>query len=676
MKFCRITIENLITWIAGFFILFASGVVAYKIFLNFNESPLVSVAYAACFLIFLYGNLFYVLCRHGYLRRMQLYKPSSDNELQTIYNENAETVTFLLPSYKEDLRVIRQSLLSAAMQDYPNRRVVLLIDDPPNPINQQDKEALMATKQLVEEIQETFKTSCSKFQSEYDALLQRALLGHRDLEAEKKRLCSLYQEAIAWFDTQSEQYPLEDHTDKTFVRLTFLERASHLRLRLEIINSSRTLQIEHEYYRLACLFKVHISSFERKRYVNLSHASNKAMNLNSYIGLMGKHWAERMTPEGLTIVEVQENEAKFHIPDASYVAMLDADSILTFNYALKLIHVMDQPSNKKIAIIQTPYSAFPNPTELLEKIAGATTDIGYNVHQGLSYYNATFWVGANAIARKKALEEISEIGMERGFKITRFIQDRTVIEDTESTIDLVMQGWKLHNYPERLSYSATPPDFGSLLIQRRRWANGGLLILPKLLCYVFCKQWSCRKFIEGFFRFYYLFSISGIILALSILCILPMQEEDITIWMMLSAIPYFAVYARDLKAQGYSYSDLLRVVALNLVLIPINAAGVVKSLQQAITGKNSPFCRTPKIQGRTLVPAFYVVLEWVLLSYFFWETINIHAHILALVHILLFVVPFGYAIVKYLGLSESFLDVLPVFPRLLSILRQKWLPTH
>ena len=31
-----------------------------------------------------------------------------------------------------------------------------------------------------------------------------------------------------------------------------------------------------------------------------------------------------------------------------------------------------------------------------------------------------------------------------------------------------------------MAYSATPPDFGSLCIQRQRWANGGLLILPKL----------------------------------------------------------------------------------------------------------------------------------------------------------------------------------------------------
>ena len=54
-----------------------------------------------------------------------------------------------------------------------------------------------------------------------------------------------------------------------------------------------------------------------------------------------------------------------------------------------------------------------------------------------------------------------------------------MIEDTESSVDLGIKGWTLFNYPERLSYSATPPDFGSLCIQRQRWANGGLLILSK-----------------------------------------------------------------------------------------------------------------------------------------------------------------------------------------------------
>lgn len=52
--------------------------------------------------------------------------------------------------------------------------------------------------------------------------------------------------------------------------------------------------------------------------------------------------------------------------------------------------------------------------------------------------------------------------------VKTYIQDRTVIEDTESSIDLGYFGWHLVNYPERLSYSATPPDFG------RWWCSGGV----------------------------------------------------------------------------------------------------------------------------------------------------------------------------------------------------------
>src|SRR5699024_8170944 len=95
-------------------------------------------------------------------------------------------------------------------------------------------------------------------------------------------------------------------------------------------------------------------------------------------------------------------------------------------------------------------------------------------------YNATFWVGANAVIRKRALQDIAQVSTIGGYEIYTYIQDRTVIEDTESSIDLGTHGWGLSNYPERLSYSATPPDFGSLVVQRRRWANGGLLIMPKL----------------------------------------------------------------------------------------------------------------------------------------------------------------------------------------------------
>src|SRR5690606_5256104 len=163
------------------------------------------------------------------------------------------------------------------------------------------------------------------------------------------------------------------------------------------------------------------------------------------------------------------------------ILTLDADSLLLREYCLRLVHFMEQPGNERVGVTQTPYSSFRGAATRIERLAGATTDLQHILHQGKTHYDATFWVGANAVIRKAALEDIVETETSGGFVVKRYVQDRTVIEDTESSIDLGTHGWSLANHPERLSYSATPPDFGSLVVQRRRWANGGLLIMPKLV---------------------------------------------------------------------------------------------------------------------------------------------------------------------------------------------------
>ena len=48
----------------------------------------------------------------------------------------------MVPSYKEERRVVWETLLSAALQEYPNRWVVLLIDDPVMPLTPQDAAGL------------------------------------------------------------------------------------------------------------------------------------------------------------------------------------------------------------------------------------------------------------------------------------------------------------------------------------------------------------------------------------------------------------------------------------------------------------------------------------------------------------------------------------------------------
>jgi hypothetical protein len=94
---------------------------------------------------------------------------------------------------------------------------------------------------------------------------------------------------------------------------------------------------------------------------------------------------------------------------------------------------------------------------------------------------------------------------------------------------------------------------------------------------------------------------------------------------LLAAMPYFVAMASDLKYCRYNYSDIIRIYGFNLILLPVNIAGVLKSVQQALTAKKIPFARTPKVKNRTavalpyvLAPVFIVVFSLFTL----WRNIN------------------------------------------------------
>jgi cellulose synthase/poly-beta-1,6-N-acetylglucosamine synthase-like glycosyltransferase len=297
------------------------------------------------------------------------------------------------------------------------------------------------------------------------------------------------------------------------------------------------------------------------------------------------------------------------IPDSEFVLTLDADSILLREYCLRLVYFLEQEDNADVAVAQTPYSSFRGAPTRLERLSGATTDIQHIIHQGMSHYGATFWVGANAVIRKRALEDIVEKEWVGGFEVKRYVQDRTVIEDTESSIDLALHGWRLVNYPERLSYSATPPDFGSLVIQRRRWANGGLLILPKLWSLMKERKHAGKPVSKVTFmiRLNYMASIAWSNFGLVFLLTYPYDGRLLSPLVLLSATPYFIAMAIDLKYCRYKYSDIIRIYGFNLILLPVNIAGTIKSLEQALTTKKTPFARTPKVKDRTSVALPYVL---------------------------------------------------------------------
>jgi cellulose synthase (UDP-forming) len=620
-------------------------------------------------LFFIYGNLVYQFMRVGYLKRLSNHRSPSGKELESIYGKMVPALTMLIPSYREEARIIKQALLSTALQEYPNKRVVLLIDDPPNPSDAHDMAGLVASRRLPHDVQKCVNEQKIRLRSCMETFSERRTTSFSALD-ECLRLAACHREVAVWFQWQALSFEITDHTDRWFVKKVLLEPAAkYLKRAEELTNSVEKSNIPagfdeqavlREYRKLISLFDVELTSFERKKYINLSHEVNKAMNLNSYIGLMGKSVREVAYKGHVHLEEIEPHWDSIAIPDTDYLITLDADSLLMPDYALRLIHVMEKPGNERLAVAQTPYNAVPGPARVLERIAGATTDIQYIIHQGFTRYKATFWVGANALLRKVALEDICAVVNERGFKIRRYIQDRTVIEDTESSVDLIERDWKLFNYPDRLSYSATPPDFGALLIQRRRWANGGLIILPKLLGYLFRDAHLHRRLPEGLARFHYLVSLAGVNIGLLLILFYPFEPDGRTVlFLSLLFLVNCFVYGRDLVQSGYRLTDLLRVYALNLMLIPINLGGVVKSLHQACTGQKIPFGRTPKVTGRTAAPALYIMAEFGILTVSFVSCIiNLilarwYYAVFALTNFLFFV----YIVKQYMGLAESMEDV-------------------
>lgn len=626
-----------------------------------------AVGYLIVVTLLTFSALIYLITRQGAFQRFSTHLRVPRAELDAHFHDHAKGLTVLIPSYSEEISVIRKSMISALLQEYPNKRVVLLIDDNPVQHTSSARQKLEHTRDLKHQIDKLFAEPQKRFGNFKSAPSinkdKKSIIHHQT------QLTEHYRWAAEWLTTFAEREVIDDHVDTFFVDHVIRALADELRLIVKALEASAhdedylpPTRLSQLYQRLAWIFCGEVDTFERKAYRSLSHEANKAMNLNSYIGLMGGSYRRASAPEGNLLVPVPNGSAQADvvIPDSDFILTLDADSILLREYCLRLVHYLEQSDNERVAVVQTPYSAFRGAPTRIERLAGATTDMQHILHQGMTKYGATFWVGANAVIRKKALEDVVQKEWIGGFEIKRYIQDWTVIEDTESSIDLTRHGWTLYNYPERLSYSATPPDFGSLIVQRRRWANGGLLILPKLFSRMSDAKRTGERVsaMEIMIRINYMASIAWASFGLIFMLAYPYDGRLLSPLVVLAALPYFMAMASDLKYSGYRRSDVFRIYGFNLILLPVNLAGVLKSIQQALTGKKIPFARTPKVKNHTISPALFLIVPLLIVAFSVWifmrsfETSQWGSALFAAFNIVLSV----WAIVAYIGVRATLTD--------------------
>ncbi len=306
---------------------------------------------------FVYGSLVYHVTRLSFLRRI-----GGSHEETSVAESQWPALTLLLPSFKEEERSIRQSMLSCGLLDYPRKSVVLLIDDQPSSTSAEDRRLLETSRSIPETLQ-------SGFDEIAEALSRKRAEATADESASVRMLMESYRLASSKvYGLDSIQpFRITDHTDKCFfveIILPVVERFASRADKLESLASSgispAAKDLLQEFDGLIGRFEVQFKSFERKRYLNLSHEPNKAMNVNGYLGLMGRRLSERITAKGTLLVDAKgKDRFAFSVPETKYVVTLDADSFLKESYARALVGYMEQPGNERVAVAQTPYSAVP-----------------------------------------------------------------------------------------------------------------------------------------------------------------------------------------------------------------------------------------------------------------------------------------------------------------------------
>jgi cellulose synthase (UDP-forming) len=602
----------------------------------------------------------YQLSRFGAAKRAQRHRVFDEHEVAHLLSPQAPSVAVLIPSYREERRVVIMTMLSAALARYGNRRLVLLVDDPPH-----DEASVEATLSAVDEVQAMLEEPMRALRSEAGAWRGRRASRAVSLASETGRIQQCYVHAAGWLERlarsfEAEISPAFGHVDRFFIDRIVLDLARRYRTRAATLSEALLTieEVDREYDILARLFCTDISSFQRKTFANLVHSPNKAMNLNAYIGLMGGHYAMWRSDDGVVLEAAAPHAPNaIAIPTADFVLTLDADSVILNDYMLQLVHLLD--ARPEAGVVQTPYLTFPKGVTPVERVAGATTDIQYLIHQGTTFFDASYWVGANALIRFAALKQIAREQVDGGKSCRVFIQDATVIEDTGSTIDLLHAGWSVHNHFAPLAYSATPADFGALAIQRKRWSNGGLIIFPMLLRQYLASSGRLRRLPELVLRSNYLLSPVIGNAAVFTLMVWASTDARALAWAPLVMVPYFLLYGADLRRLGYRARDVFAVCALNLMLLPVAFAGTLASIRQIVTGRKGSFSRTPKVADRTFIPPYCFLFNGFMLLLMLRYVVEgmLAGQYLGAIVPAINVTLYGYGLHRFIGLREGFADL-------------------
>ena len=230
-----------------------------------------TVIYVVIMSFLTFSSLMYLVARQGSLYRSRAHRRVPRAVIDDAFDSALPTMTVLVPSYREQIATIRKTLLSAALQEYPYLRIVLLLDDPPNPGSSEDAELLEQARALAGEITEWLAEPRTRLADTLDRFERASLVDSDPTVAQMTELAEHYGWAADWLLARAEAEPREDHVDVFFaeqvLRSLGEDFAAVQRALTEAIDAGVLLpraRLVQLHRRLAWTFRAELTWFERK----------------------------------------------------------------------------------------------------------------------------------------------------------------------------------------------------------------------------------------------------------------------------------------------------------------------------------------------------------------------------------------------------------------------------
>ncbi len=249
--------------------------------------------------------------------------------------------------------------------------------------------------------------------------------------------------------------------------------------------------------------------------------------------------------------------------DGDFIAVFDADFIPRRDFLTKLLGYFQDPG---IALAQAPQHYY-NRNSFQHRRLGKTiwneqSSFFDVIMQGKNSCNAVFWIGTNAVLRRRAVEEVGGFAVE------------SVTEDMLTSIRIHARGWRSVYVNEPLAHGLAPVNIRQFLIQRLRWAKGASQIffghnplfrkglgMRQRLSYLF----SVMHFFDGWARLvYYLLPSLYLLFGIS-----PVARDPIVLWVIVGYIltNIVTLYAVTRRSISFFNDELYAMVRFLTYLI-------------------------------------------------------------------------------------------------------------